>query len=173
MCLGHQVLCGALGLELGYKDIVFQGTQTKVGILGRQENVGFYNTFVARARCRRPCRPASRSTPTRRPVTSTCCGDRTYVGVQFHAESILTENGFDLVHELVLDLVDVQQSSADSQQSGADPRQSSVDPGVERGPPAVEPVETTVTDTLRTPLDNGSTCSSSTTTTPTPTTWST
>ena len=29
VCLGHQVLCGALGLDLGYKDIVFQGTQTR------------------------------------------------------------------------------------------------------------------------------------------------
>ena len=29
VCLGHQVLCGALGLPLAYKDIVFQGTQTQ------------------------------------------------------------------------------------------------------------------------------------------------
>ena len=32
VCLGHQVLCGSLGLPLAYKDIVFQGTQTKVGL---------------------------------------------------------------------------------------------------------------------------------------------
>ncbi len=28
-----------------------------------------------------------------------------YRGIQFHAESILTEHGFDLVHELVGDLL--------------------------------------------------------------------
>jgi 2-amino-4-deoxychorismate synthase len=106
VCLGHQVLCGSLGLPLTYKDIVFQGTQTNVGVLGRRENVGFYNTFVARA-------SAGARTPAGVVVDS---DDRTgdvhaisgphYRGVQFHAESILTENGFDLVRELMLALLD-------------------------------------------------------------------
>jgi phenazine biosynthesis protein phzE len=106
VCLGHQVLCGSLGLPLAYKDIVFQGTQTNVEVLGRRENVGFYNTFVARA-------SADSSAPAGVVVES---DDRTgdvhaisgphYRGVQFHAESILTENGFDLVRELMLGLLD-------------------------------------------------------------------
>ncbi len=104
VCLGHQVLCGALGLELAYKDIVFQGTQTKVGLLGRQENVGFYNTFVAK-------QPADA-----REDIEVEADDKTgdvhliagngFRGIQFHAESILTENGFDLIRELLLDLLD-------------------------------------------------------------------
>jgi 2-amino-4-deoxychorismate synthase len=105
VCLGHQVLCGALGLELGYKDIVFQGTQTKVDILGRQENVGFYNTFVARV-------SADRTLPAGITVDADeATGDvhllrgPHYTGVQFHAESILTENGFDLVHEILTSLL--------------------------------------------------------------------
>ncbi len=49
VCLGHQVLCDVLEIPLAYKDIVFQGTQSSVGIDGREEKVGFYNTFVARA----------------------------------------------------------------------------------------------------------------------------
>lgn len=28
-----------------------------------------------------------------------------FTGVQFHAESILTENGFELIHDLVLELL--------------------------------------------------------------------
>jgi phenazine biosynthesis protein phzE len=36
-------------MDLAYKDIVFQGTQSRVRLEGREENVGFYNTFVARA----------------------------------------------------------------------------------------------------------------------------
>ncbi len=105
VCLGHQVLCGALGLELRYKDIVFQGTQTEVEILGRTERVGFYNTFVARLGSAAP--PVA--------VTFDCdagSGDvhvirgPHYRGVQFHAESILTEHGFDLVRELLLSLLD-------------------------------------------------------------------
>ncbi len=105
VCLGHQVLCGALGLELGYKDIVFQGTQTRIDILGRPENVGFYNTFVARA-------PADAALPAGVSVDiDGSTGDvhllrgPHYVGVQFHAESILTENGFDLVREILTSLL--------------------------------------------------------------------
>ena len=48
VCLGHQVLCDRLGISLDYKDIVFQGTQSSVEIDGREERVGFYNTFVGR-----------------------------------------------------------------------------------------------------------------------------
>jgi len=105
VCLGHQVLCGAFGLELAYKDIVFQGTQTKVAILGRHENVGFYNTFVARV-------GADHTLPAGITVDADqSTGDihllrgPHFVGVQFHAESILTENGFELVHELVSSLL--------------------------------------------------------------------
>jgi phenazine biosynthesis protein phzE len=105
VCLGHQVLCGTLGIPLTYKDIVFQGTQTKIDVLGRRENVGFYNTFVARLE------PATAPPPgirlDRDPDTGdvhALAGDH-FRGVQFHAESILTEDGFDLIRELLLDLL--------------------------------------------------------------------
>ena len=50
VCLGHQALCQRLGIPLGFKDIVFQGTQSPVSAsTGRTERVGFYNTFVGRA----------------------------------------------------------------------------------------------------------------------------
>lgn len=106
VCLGHQVLCGALGLRLAYKDIVFQGTQTPVDILGRTERVGFYNTFVARVDERQ-------ALPTGvRVDTDPDTGDvhllrgPHYAGVQFHAESILTENGFAILAELLTDLLE-------------------------------------------------------------------
>ncbi|MGH3509490.1 MAG: anthranilate synthase family protein [Nocardioidaceae bacterium] len=103
VCLGHQVLCDRLGIDLAFKDIVFQGTQSPVLIGGREENVGFYNTFVGRVRQALP--PGV--TVAADPVT----GDVHLVrgphfrGVQFHAESILTEHGYGLVHDLVLDLL--------------------------------------------------------------------
>jgi len=104
VCLGHQVLCDRLGIALDYKDIVFQGTQSSVDIDGRQERVGFYNTFVGRL--------GEGDLPDGIRVESDLAtGDihmiagPTFRGVQFHAESILTENGFALLRQLLLELL--------------------------------------------------------------------
>ncbi|MGE5719040.1 MAG: anthranilate synthase family protein [Nocardioidaceae bacterium] len=104
VCLGHQVLCSRLGIPIVYKDIVFQGTQSRVSVQGREENVGFYNTFVGRL--------GADGAPEGVEVTSDPGnGDIHMVagphfrGVQFHAESILTEHGYELIHDLVLDLL--------------------------------------------------------------------
>jgi 2-amino-4-deoxychorismate synthase len=105
VCLGHQVLCAALGLPLATKDVVFQGTQTEVDLLGRREKVGYYNTFVARVSDEAEL-PGG-VTVSRDPAS----GDVHYIegphyrGIQFHAESILTENGFDIVRELLSSLL--------------------------------------------------------------------
>ncbi|GAB3852766.1 phenazine biosynthesis protein PhzE [Nocardioides maradonensis] len=102
VCLGHQALCHSLGIPLAFKDIVFQGTQAEVELGGRLERVGFYNTFVGRP---------DASTVLPEGVTVDADPDTGdvnalsgphYRGVQFHAESILTERGFDIVHDLVV-----------------------------------------------------------------------
>ncbi len=103
VCLGHQALCHLLGLELGFKDIVFQGTQSPVEIDGRIERVGFYNTFVGRSAGPLPPGVAVEADPE--------TGDIHLVrgphfrGIQFHAESILTEHGYDLLHDVVVSLL--------------------------------------------------------------------
>src|SRR4051794_11043725 len=104
VCLGHQALCHHLGLDLSYKDIVFQGTQSPVRVDGRTERVGFYNTFVGRV--------GSSGVPDGVTVEADpASGDihlvrgPHYRGIQFHAESILTEHGYDLLHELVAGLL--------------------------------------------------------------------
>lgn len=104
VCLGHQTLCHLLGLDLGFKDIVFQGTQSPVAIDGRTERVGFYNTFVART-------PAGGLPDGVEVEADPETGDVHLIrgprfrGIQFHAESILTERGYDLIHDLVRDLL--------------------------------------------------------------------
>ena len=103
VCLGHQTLCDRLGIPLAYKDIVFQGTQSPVSIDGRTERVGFYNTFVGKHdEARAGELPAGVSVEAD-PATGDIHlvrGDG-FVGIQFHAESILTERGFGLLHDLV------------------------------------------------------------------------
>ncbi|MET3962129.1 phenazine biosynthesis protein phzE [Marmoricola sp. OAE513] len=105
VCLGHQVLCHRLGIPLAFKDIVFQGTQSTVSVGGRDEVVGFYNTFVGRVHEGDPLPEGVRV------ETDPATGDVHLVagphfrGVQFHAESILTENGVALLQRLLLDVV--------------------------------------------------------------------
>ncbi len=111
VCLGHQVLCGALGLELAFKDIVFQGTRALVDILDRQEYVGFYNTFVAK-QAAKPVLGLRVDADEKSGDVHLIAGPH-YRGIQFHAESILTENGFDLIRELLLDLLDASRHQQD------------------------------------------------------------
>ena len=105
VCLGHQTLCERLRIPLAYKDIVFQGTQSAVRLGGRTERVGFYNTFVARV-ADVDALPEG-VTVERDPATGDVHAVRGphYRGIQFHAESILTENGYDLLHGAVADLL--------------------------------------------------------------------
>ncbi len=103
VCLGHQVLSSRLGLELGFKDIVFQGTQSPVELDGGVENVGFYNTFVARAEGGLPDGVRVRSDPETGDVH--LVEGPHFRGIQFHAESILTEHGYDLLRGLLLELL--------------------------------------------------------------------
>jgi phenazine biosynthesis protein phzE len=104
VCLGHQVLCDRLGIPLAYKDIVFQGTQDEVTLDGRSERVGFYNTFVGRV-------SAGAALPSGVSVDADPAGDVHHVrgphfrGIQFHAESILTQHGAELIHRLAADLL--------------------------------------------------------------------
>ena len=104
VCLGHQVLCDTLGIPLAYKDIVFQGTQSAVGIAGREERVGFYNTFVARVPEDGPPGDVLLESDPATGDVHLVAGP-TFRGVQFHAESILTENGFALLRGLLLELL--------------------------------------------------------------------
>ncbi|PVG84250.1 phenazine-specific anthranilate synthase component I [Nocardioides gansuensis] len=105
VCLGHQTLCERLGIPLAFKDIVFQGTQSAIPFQGRTERVGFYNTFVGRV-----------TGDDQLPEGVTVDRDSDsgdihaltgphYRGIQFHAESILTEDGRDLLHDLVCSLL--------------------------------------------------------------------
>ena len=104
VCLGHQALCHHLGIPLAYKDIVFQGTQSPVSIDGRTERVGFYNTFVGRVGADGAPDGVEVEIDEQSRDIHLVRGPH-YRGIQFHAESILTEHGFDLLHTLVRDLL--------------------------------------------------------------------
>jgi 2-amino-4-deoxychorismate synthase len=104
VCLGHQVLCDRLGIPLAYKDIVFQGTQADVVLDGISERVGFYNTFVGRVGDADLPDGVSTETDPETGDVHLVRGPH-FRGIQFHAESILTEHGSALVQALVGDLL--------------------------------------------------------------------
>ncbi|UPK74856.1 anthranilate synthase family protein [Nocardioidaceae bacterium SCSIO 66511] len=104
VCLGHQVLAKAIGLDLAYKDIVFQGTQSTLSVGGRERTVGFYNTFVARVPDTGLPTGVTVETDPETGDVHTLAGPH-YRGLQFHAESILTRDGFAIVRDVVTDLL--------------------------------------------------------------------
>jgi len=109
VCLGHQALCHHLGFGLHYKDIVFQGTQSPVRLREvagsrRLERVGFYNTFVGRVgEAGGPDGVSVDADPETGDIHAV--KGPHFRGIQFHAESILTERGYDLILGIVSDLL--------------------------------------------------------------------
>jgi phenazine biosynthesis protein phzE len=100
VCLSHQILCLELGLPIIKRAVPNQGAQREIDLFGTCEAVGFYNTFVAHC--------ADRSFTARNGMIVDVSRDEesfevhalrasTFVSFQFHAESLLTCRGVDII----------------------------------------------------------------------------
>jgi len=105
VCLSHQVLSSLLGLELRRKERPNQGVQKKIDLFGSAELVGFYNTFAAQSGSDEfvPGTPPGTVRVSRDPFTGEVHGLRGpgFASVQFHPESILTEDGVSILRSLL------------------------------------------------------------------------
>ncbi|MFC0597137.1 anthranilate synthase family protein [Streptomyces palmae] len=104
VCLGHELIAAELGLDIVRKDVPFQGAQERIDLFGRQEVVGFYNTFTARCDASVEAELGMhRIEVSRDPVSGDVHALRGpgFAGVQFHPESVLTLRGAALVAELL------------------------------------------------------------------------
>lgn len=104
VCLGQELIAAELGLEIVRKDEPFQGAQKTIELFGRQETVGFYNSFTARADGAAVEELAMHGVElSRDPATGDVHAIRGpgFSGVQFHPESVLTLNGTRIVTELL------------------------------------------------------------------------
>jgi 2-amino-4-deoxychorismate synthase len=95
VCLGHQILCHRLGLKLGKKAELTQGTQKRIDYFGRPEDVGFYNTFCGFAD---PARKDLEYSLSDAGEVHALRGPH-FASFQFHPESILTTHGLAIVEE--------------------------------------------------------------------------
>lgn len=100
VCLSHQVLSIRLGFTLARRDIPNQGVQREIGLFGRPERVGFYNTFAAQSRADVVhCRDVGAVEVSRDGQTGEVHALRGpgFASLQFHPESVLTQDGVRIV----------------------------------------------------------------------------
>ncbi|WP_404958702.1 anthranilate synthase family protein [Streptomyces sp. 147326] len=108
VCLSHQVLSTLLGLDPAPRDVPNQGVAKEIDLFGTRERVGFYNTFAVR------CDEDKFSHPDLGVVEVSRDADtgevhalrgRGFASMQFHAESVLTEDGVRIVGDLLTGVV--------------------------------------------------------------------
>jgi phenazine biosynthesis protein phzE len=103
VCLSHQLLAGLLGLPLRRKAAPYQGMQREIDFFGRPERVGFYSTFTATHPGPVLESPYGRVELARDPGNGDvhALRGRTFAGVQFHPESVLSQDGIGLLRSLL------------------------------------------------------------------------
>lgn len=110
VCLGHQVLCLNLGLQIVRLEATHQGTQREIDLFGTAHRVGFYNTFVGIAEFDQLHVDGMDVTVSRDPVTGHVHALRAtgMRSLQFHPESILTYAGIDILRDCLNSLLPAQ-----------------------------------------------------------------
>ena len=104
VCLGHELLAAELGLEIVRKEQPYQGAQERIELFGRQETVGFYNSYTARCEEEAVAELAlHRVEVSRDPRTGDVHALRgpDFASLQFHPESVLTLDGPAIVAQLL------------------------------------------------------------------------
>lgn len=103
ICLGHQLLCRSLGFTVEKRDIPLQGSQKEIDFFGRREKVGFYNTFIPKMTATVKGFEVSLLPDSNEVVA---IRSRSCTGLQFHPESILSQNGCEILREVLYRLVE-------------------------------------------------------------------
>ncbi|KAJ9462432.1 Anthranilate synthase [Diplonema papillatum] len=104
VCLGHQVLSHSIGFDVVQKDIPTQGVQEVVDWYGTQEAVGFYNAFYVKHDAEKLKANSIAEVAVNGMDMLSMRGPH-WTSFQFHPESILTVNGFEIVMNETLRLL--------------------------------------------------------------------
>lgn len=112
VCLSHQILCRHLGLKLERRATPNQGTQLEINLFGRTERVGFYNSFAAvapRSGLKTPAGVEVIASPDPSTGEVHALRNPKFRSVQFHPESVLTQDGERVLADLICPLLDAQE----------------------------------------------------------------
>ncbi|NUJ97159.1 hypothetical protein HGA92_00025 [Candidatus Gracilibacteria bacterium] len=99
ICLGHQAICKHNGMSVERQETITQGVQKEIDLFGEKKVVGYYNSFS----------PIDNGEENNYDVVE---GERmmyrqakNQVSMQFHPESIMSKDGFEILKKSVLNLV--------------------------------------------------------------------
>lgn len=108
VCLSHQILCVALGLPIDRLDHPNQGVGREILLFGAPVRAGFYNTYVARSAVDSFDSMLGRVEVSRDPLTGEVYALRgaRFASVQFHAESVLSQDGPAVLAEMIGGLIE-------------------------------------------------------------------
>lgn len=115
VCLSHQLLCRHLDLELIRRVVPNQGTQREIDLFGRRERVGFYNSYVARTESGQVQHPRAGTVQVSRDADTGevhAMRGPSFASVQFHLESVLTQNSERILTQLLHPLSEILGSTS-------------------------------------------------------------
>ena len=102
LCLGHEALAAALGLELVRLPTPMQGTQVELDLFGNTERVAFYNSYAARL----PEFLVLETVAIPGTTLTAALRGPSFTGLQFHPESVLTMDGLGILAREIRRLLD-------------------------------------------------------------------
>ncbi|MFE2725626.1 anthranilate synthase family protein [Kitasatospora sp. NPDC059327] len=108
VCLSHQVLSLLLGFRLERRAVPNQGVQKEIDLFGARERVGFYNSFAARGPADEVEVEGVGAVAVSRDAESGevhALRGPHFASMQFHAESVLTQDGPRIVAAAVRDVL--------------------------------------------------------------------
>ncbi|MBF9131634.1 chorismate-binding protein [Plantactinospora sp. S1510] len=103
VCLGHQLLAGRLGLSLHRRSAPYQGLSREIEIFGAVRRVGYYSSYTALADADEVVTGYGSVRLARDAADGAVHALRgpTYAGVQFHPESVLSQDGMAVLTDLM------------------------------------------------------------------------
>jgi phenazine biosynthesis protein phzE len=107
VCLGHEILAVLLGLPVTRRESPYQGLARDVDLFGTSRRVGFYSSFAAVAPSDSLTTPHGTVTVARDPADGAvhALRGRSFAGVQFHPESVLSRDGVAVLADLLRSLL--------------------------------------------------------------------